>query len=288
MGERFVFFSSVGFSIFIAFVMTKYFFQKRKMHQFTILLALGIMTMYGFKTIDRNNAWKDDYTLFTTDVSTSTNSAKANTAAGGSMYEKAVKTDNKKLKKELLLKSKTHLKKAIYIYPSYTDARLLLGNVNWELYHQFDSVWPHYSMILKKTPQHNETLNNVQAMASQMEQPRKKVNTLRLLHHYKPAGYEVNYLLGSNYGKGLQMLDSAKYYLEKAVKIKPTIEAFKDLGVAYGMSGEPKMAISWFEKALERDTTDRQLYINLGVSHQQLGNLKQARNYFSKAQQMEY
>ena len=287
MSERFLFFSSVGFCLFLAFMMTKYLFQKWKMHLFTILLALGIMTMYGLKTIDRNKAWKDDYTLFTTDVLTSSNSAKANTTAGGSIYERAMKTENKELRNELLLNSKTYLQKAIRIYPSFTDARLLLGNVNWELHHNFDSVWPQYAAILKKSPQHNEVLSNMKAMVSQMEQPQKKVDLLRLLHRYMASDYEVNYLLGSNYGKGLQMLDSARYYLKKAVEIKPTSEALKDLGVTYGINGEPEKAIVWFEKALARDSMDRQIYINLGVSHQHIGNLKQARDYFSKAQQME-
>lgn len=287
MGERFLFFSSVGFCLVIAFLFSGYLYEKWDKPWLMVVFTVVILVAYSYKTIDRNMAWKDDYTLFTTDVRTSANSAKANTTAGGIMYEKAVKMDKPVEKNKLLQQAKSYLEKAITIYPAYTDARLLLGNVNWELYQNFDSVWPHYSVILKKTPQHVETLNNIQAIVSHMKQPRKKTDVLRLLHCYRPSDYEVNYLLGTNYGKGLQMLDSAKYFLKRAAEIKPTVEALKDLGVAYGMSGEPEMAISWFEKALAKDTTDRQLYINLGVSHQKIGNLKQARDYFSKAQKME-
>lgn len=287
MGERFVFFSSVGYCLILGLFFSKYLYDKWVRQKEALIIAIIILALYGFKTVDRNQAWKDDFTLFTTDVKTSQNSAKANTTAGGAIYEKALNIEDSQEKRVMLHESKHYLQKAIRIYPGYVDAQLLLGNVQWELFYRFDSVWPHYSVILKKSPGHNETLDNMKAMATQLDGPKRKINILRKLHQYRPTSYDINYMLGSTFGKGLQMLDSARHYLQQAVDINPKPEALKDLGVAYGMSGEPGKAIQWFEEALAKDTTDRQLYINLGVSYRQLGNLEKAQEYFRKAERME-
>lgn len=287
MGERFVFISSVGFCLFLAFLITRYLIQKQKFEKIAAVLVIMVLGLYSFKTIDRNKTWKDDFTLFTTDVLTSRNSAKANTTAGGALYEKALTIDNPQEKRTMLYESKQYLRRAISIYPGYVDARLLLGNVQWELYHRFDSVWPHYSRILDKSPRHNQTLDNMRAMATQLEKPRPKIDILRTLHRYRPNSYDINYMLGSTYGKSLQQMDSARHFLQRAVEISSKTKALKDLGVAYGMSGKPQKAIPLFEQALAKDSTDQQLYINLGVSHRQLGNLKKAREYFEKAKKID-
>ncbi len=85
MNERFMYISSIGFLIIVTYYLFKILSQKN----IKILYSVLFVVFLGFtaKTIDRNNAWKNDYVLFTTDVLTSTNSAKSNTSAGGKMLE---------------------------------------------------------------------------------------------------------------------------------------------------------------------------------------------------------
>ena len=39
-------------------------------------IFIALLILYSVKTISRNTAWKDDFTLFTTDVKTSVNSGR--------------------------------------------------------------------------------------------------------------------------------------------------------------------------------------------------------------------
>jgi len=80
MNERFMFVPLLGFTIILAFVFKKLLENKKTQNtivSFLLILALS----FSIKTISRSFAWKDNYTLFTTDVKTSTNSAKVNVSA---------------------------------------------------------------------------------------------------------------------------------------------------------------------------------------------------------------
>jgi Flp pilus assembly protein TadD len=85
------------------------------------------------------------------------------------------------------------------------------------------------------------------------------------------------------------MLDSSLFYLEKANQCNFNKDAgfYRDLGVAYGMSGIFKPALDNFLKAMELDPNDYQTYMNIGVSYQQLGDIANANKYYLKAQEFQ-
>ncbi|MFN8398086.1 MAG: hypothetical protein U0176_25945, partial [Bacteroidia bacterium] len=84
MGERFVFIPSLGFLI-AAVLGLRALAARLKLGRSTMDYALmGCVGLpFAFLTLTRNPVWKDNYTLFTTDVEHSPNSAKVQTAAGG-------------------------------------------------------------------------------------------------------------------------------------------------------------------------------------------------------------
>ena len=81
MSERFMFMPSLGFALLFGYFMQQYVFEKLGKQMFYISLGV-IVSLYSIKTITRNFVWESDYRLFTTDVKTSTNSAKVLNAAG--------------------------------------------------------------------------------------------------------------------------------------------------------------------------------------------------------------
>ncbi|MFO7789103.1 MAG: hypothetical protein R6V32_00895, partial [Bacteroidales bacterium] len=89
MNERFIYFSSLAFVLLLAIIAVKVVSNKASRRQTIGVLLVIVMGLYSVKTIARNQAWKDDFTLFTTDVQTSDRSAKSNTSAGGKLLEKA-------------------------------------------------------------------------------------------------------------------------------------------------------------------------------------------------------
>lgn len=306
MNERFIFISSIGFCIFIAILLTKYLNKLIKNTQthsyFLVLIAVSILGLYSFKTIDRNKAWKNDLTLFTTDVKTSTNSAKSNCSAGGKLIEEAQKPMYKNdtaTRNQMINQAIVYLERALEIYPEYIDAINLLGNAHYELNYNINKALYNYAKILKLKPYHSIAYGNArivllntigllnsQATVSTPDDVIAGCNEVLKAH---PDFGEANHIMGTIYGKYKNMLDSSLFYLEKANQCNFNKDAgfYRDLGVAYGMSGIFKPALDNFLKAMELDPNDYQTYMNIGVSYQQLGDIANANKYYLKAQEFQ-
>jgi hypothetical protein len=305
MNERFVFISSLGFCVLIGYVIYKYVPVLIKNTENAKYLMTGLLViilgLYSFKTISRNNAWKNDLTLFTTDVETSINSAKSNCSAGGKLIEEAQKPENKNNKEKhdaLCVKAISYLERAVEIYPEYVDALNLLGNANYEYNANIAKSLHYYAKVLKLKPFHNIAYGNARIVLS---------NAINLLNSgqststydeilascneiiaAQPAFGEAYHLAGVIYGKYKNDLKTALTYFEKANAQNFNKDAgfYRDLGVAYGMTANYDLALTNFLKSIELDPNDFQTYFNVGVTYQQLGDLKNASFYISKSNEM--
>ena len=60
----------------------------------------------------------------------------------------------------------------------------------------------------------------------------------------------------------------------------------KDLGVAYGMTGKAQDAVNLFEKALQVDPNDAQLFFNLSISYRMIGKTAEADKALAKSNEL--
>lgn len=130
MNERFVFISSLGFCLLVAWL-----FQRLliKTNQFVYLFVLAsVLGIYSFKTITRNLDWKNNDTLFCADYHTSRNSAKVSTSYGGSLLDASARTKDSALKRQILDSSIAVLRHGIEVYPTNSQTWLLYGNAIYE------------------------------------------------------------------------------------------------------------------------------------------------------------
>ncbi|MFP4024166.1 MAG: tetratricopeptide repeat protein [Thiohalospira sp.] len=294
MNERFIYAASIGFVLILGFLITQKLPVWVKNHQLITGILVVIFSLYAIKTISRNRAWKDDFTLFTTDVKTSKNSAKSNTSAGGKLIEEAVKPENKAKREVYLKQAIGYLRKATEIHPTYNDALLLMGNAQWELYQNTDSVFKYYQKILERNPNYSRVYSNI--FNSKMNQifdiPERVGQNMNLLHQlekYNPQHYEVNYYLGRLYGRYKNDLKKSLLYLEKAAKIDPgKVEVYKDLGVAYGISGNYNKSAKSLARAVQLDKKDPVLRINLAMSYMNLKEYEKAMQMMEKAYELDF
>ena len=150
MNERFIYVSSLGFCIIIAYYLLMDSNQLIKNKNVAIGILFAILLAYSGKTVSRNQAWKSNFTLATTDAKTSINGAKSQTMAGGLLLEKAQSTPNPAEKQQILMQSIAHLQKAIDIYPAYIDPKLLMGNAQYELTKSPNKALRYYYDIQQK------------------------------------------------------------------------------------------------------------------------------------------
>jgi len=290
MNERFIFMPSFFWCLGIIGGLTLFYqhqTNKKIVKTVLIIIAGYSVLFYPIKTIARNKAWKDDLTLFTTDVKTSQNSAKSNCSAGGKLWKAAKATNNEQLKQSYFKKSEIYLKKAVQIYPEYADAWLLLGNLLFDKDKDTKQSVAAYFHVLKKQPQNEFAIKNIDIVAQQSTDRKFQLDTYKTLYPLDSVDYLLNYRMGVLYGRYFNQLNKSVYYLEKAVHIDgKQVEALKDLATAYGMTQQPEKAYNLLKKAISLAPDDSQIYYNLGVACMQLNKKTEADGYFKQAESL--
>lgn len=324
MNERFLFTPLLGFTIIVSYFLNKSLI-KFLHNNFNIIISifLIIMLAYSLKTVTRNRVWKDDFTLFTTDVKVSTNSNKCNTSAGGKLIEKSDSTIDETEKYRYLNQAVTYLNKANEIYPKNQNSWLLLGNAYAKLMNYPESR-KCYDYCLKLNPNDEKAMNNMLYIAQKSyneKQYRESLISYNYLLKKKSSETDFIYYMGLNY-RGLNKFDSAIYFLNKVIEIKPdnsesyarlgeiygqnlnqldksfsylmkavqldpkNESALENIGIIYGINKKFKESLEYFNKALVLEPEKPAIYENIGNTYNMMGDKQKAQEYFAKAQQL--
>lgn len=269
MGERFMFMPSVGVCL-IAAVLLHKLTNKKIANWSDLKLALPIIALFlvGFslKTVVRNMAWKNNYTLFSTDIQTSINSAKLNNSMAGITSEEAIKPENAAKKQQMLNDAIRYGLKARELHPTYANPNVIIGNAYLYLGDYQKSI-EFYDYTLRITGEgssdYTNALNN------------KKV----ALANIKPE-----YLTKQGEALANQQFAEAIRIGEQAIAAgNISVELFGQQGAAYGASGQHQKALEMFQKVLQLDPNSAQGYLNMGYAYQGLGDTANTNASFEKA-----
>ncbi|MBL0310345.1 MAG: DUF1736 domain-containing protein [Bacteroidetes bacterium] len=355
MNERFIYMSSLGFSILIAYMLI----QSKERFKLSAPMVSGILvvilSLYSYKTFSRNFDWEDSFFLFRRDVAHSPNSAKIQTSVGGDLTKAAdgniqdlrnrgmIKTifadlsqntlnaaelnaiealPDSSVRKLLLDSSITHLKEAIRIYPTHSNAWLLLGNALYKRNHQPEEVIPVYEKAAAyRVGGYYDASFNLGIVLNENNMPLQAKNQLLKAYEAKPEQAESRYMLAQVYAK-LNQPDSVEYWLKKGAEAKPiqavdyyligtgfgkvahnmalsiqylekatqmdskTEVYWEDLAVAYGIGQRFDEAIATSLKLIEINPKYPAAYLNLSVSYRNKGETKLADEYLKKYEEI--
>lgn len=124
------------------------------------------------------------------------------------------------------------------------------------------------------------------------DKPELAGNNIEILHQleeYKPNDFYVNYYLGRIYGRYKNNLEISVKYLERAANINPNdLAVYKDLGVAYGISRNYEKSAEALYKAIELNVQDPVLKLNLAMTLINLGKKDEAMVVMNTAYNMDY
>lgn len=251
MSERFLFMPSLGLCLFVTDLVMSCYTDKRTWP--TLLLAVMSLA-FAVKTWTRNPVWKNNYTLFTTDISVSDRSAKLQNSVGGVLLENIDDLDGE-AKKNQVRKAISHLKKAVELHPTFKSSRLLLGNAHYHL-ESYEEAVEHYQ----------------EALALDSEFADAKMNLA------------MSYRAQKTYDKAIQLLESVmlrkNYELEAKNKLALILE---EAGLDIIQKGRPQDAIAYFEKGLEIGVDNAKFNYFLGIAHGQIGDLAKGIRYLESA-----
>jgi tetratricopeptide (TPR) repeat protein len=261
MSERFMFMPSVGFCLVLAVLVWHFAKPKQGLSNLTFAMAGAaiFILMLSAKTVMRNRVWKDNYTLFSTDIKTSEKSIKLLNAVGAETSIQSAKITDEKLRNEKLKESLVYLEKAIALHPTYKNAYLQLGNVNNYL-KEYDKSIQYYQQVLKFDADDENGFNNLGIT-------------------YREAG---------KYSGENGNMEKAMQYLKKAEEMRPDdYEVIRLLGVANGVSGNHLKAIDYFTKATQLEPNNADAFWNLGNAWYYTGDQAKADQFRSKALEMD-
>lgn len=291
MSERFMYFPSLGFVLLIAYLLvrkipeylyTKKSYEVKKLQNIFGSILLVTLILYSVRTITRNEAWQDNFTLFTNDVKTSTNSAKGNTTAGEQLVIKGMevaKTDPVQAASyyELAIE---YLEKAIRIHPRYVAARLDLGIAYEKHLKDYGRAIDMYISTIKLKPNYEKAYNNISVIFYTLDSAEFRLNVYERLYKLNPNRADVNYILGSLYGAVKRDIKKSIIFLNRAIKLDPNMaDAYADLGVAYGYLRDYKTAIKMLEKSYSLNKNSLLVLKNLAASYNAIGDTKKAQYY---------
>ncbi len=280
MNERFIYMPSLGFALIIAYLVAEklpLIIKKEKIYRnLASGILLLILTLHTVATYSRNKAWKDDFTLFTTDVLVSENSVKCNISAGGDYQKKAGQETDPAKQAEDYEHSVKYLEKALSIYPTAINGLVLYGNVLALYKKDYKLSISQYIKVLDIDPYNQNAFTNIIQVLGSLENQKEsdyKVQILKRIYAINPENPDVNYSLGKLYGQFKGNLDSASWFLERSVSLNPgNLPAYKDLGIVYSMKGDYTRALDIFSRAQKLDPSDQQIRQNIRVTYQIMNN----------------
>lgn len=280
MNERFLFMPSLGFLLIVSWLVAGSLPARTGMKSdlvrdtLSLTILLLVLAGYSVLTIARNRAWKDDYTLFTTDVKVSVNSTKCNTAAAGATLERAMAVTDPLARDSLFRQAEAWLTRALEIHPENRNALLLLGNAMVQHRDDPREGMEYYLRVLTLDPRNTVAMDNSLKVLNSMDNTRYgvwKLGAARRLHRLRPDYGPVCRLMGSLLGRVAGDLDSARVLLTAAVRLMPEdAAALKDLGTVLCMQQDYANALGILERALVVDPNDRVLRQNIELTRRAL------------------
>lgn len=122
MNERFIYMSSVGFCLALAYLLLDklpgFAGNKRNIAIWAgAILLVALTAWYSALTWKRIPAWESNYNLYETDVATSANSTRANCYMGMGLFKKSIGINDLELKKKLWDSAEVYIRKSLDIYP---------------------------------------------------------------------------------------------------------------------------------------------------------------------------
>jgi len=253
LGERFLYTPSLGFCFAIVFLLISFLKTEKKINFKPLnIFMIIVLVLFSFKTISRNEAWKNNFTLFSTDISTSPNSARANTSLAYEYMQLTQSSVNPEQKSEYFNKAIELYNKSISIYPKYVESFYNKGVLFLQM-NQNDSAAYCFRKTFTLEPKHANAYNNLGMIFFQ-----KKRN------------------------------DSAEYYFFKAFKLDSnSAEICGNYALMLHNRNEFKNAEYYYLKSLQLNPAQINVYGNLNILYRQEGDTVKANYYYRLMQNLQ-
>ena len=298
---------SFGFFLIISSGIYILFYEKYKYIAFSIFLIIIVSNSY--LTVERNNVWKDDLTLWSDVVSKSPNKARPIYSRGYAYFglgklEMAIADFSKSIEinsrytEPYFMRGDTYDKlgewekaindfsKIIEIDPKNSTAYYNRG-VIYELHSQSDKAIEDYSEAIKIKPKYFNAFLNRGIIYNNLGQTEKAICDFSKSIELEPLNTNVLTNRGIAYYKLGQLDNAIKDFSEVTVIAPKSSQAFYDRGLCYSKLNQTNKAIEDYSIAINNKPDYFEAYFNRGNAYEKLGQLDKAKNDFLKVIEIE-
>ena len=324
--ERFLYSAALGFLILLVLLLFN--LLKRWSHRAKNIELYGIgfftvlvTSLYSIKTITRNFVWKDNYTLFSTDIKTGETSAQNQRHFAEQTLVKALAEKDTIRKLELANVSLKAFEKSYNMHPMLAESymktaviyQLILNNPDKAIYFYRKTIECEPTKILRAeayynlgTVYQNNKANLVYASycynqslsfkpdyapANSATEALKKMGINTLLEptgnsfDENSANRDANYYFNLGYKRASEgKYKDAIVAFEEALKMNPkNIDALLNLGNCHGMLGNYQKSIEYNDKIISLSPNEERAYRNNSINYEKMGNLERSKQFLDKA-----
>jgi tetratricopeptide (TPR) repeat protein len=284
VADRLVFTASWGYCLFLSALL--YFLSnQRALSKWVTFFILGILVLYGGRTISRNADWKNIETLYKADIPYLNQSAKANDLYASYMLQKAeslIKNGRKAFEvKDIIDESLKHFKKVTEIFPGYDNAWNNLGSMYLLYYGDTANGVYAFNKALEANPdiilaRHN--LAYIYYKSGKLEQAKTALNTVLMKDSmYIPSLFTYGEIMTLE-----QRYPEAENYFKKILRQDSMhTAALFNMGSIYILRQDTVKALSFFEKAIQKDKSNKALIMTISEYYFRKGDEKKSQYYRS-------
>lgn len=290
LAERFLLMPSIGFCIALVyalgFVTQKYFNpeESNRVNNYAFWLIFGgLMLFYGVKTFSRNTVWKDNETLFTSDIQNMPDNAMAHVYYGKVWLNKLHSARNKEQAFSFFKKFEAAQLRAIEIYPKFLSARLDLAAAYQDLGvpDKAQSVLEETIDLLKDEPAAHFGFGHFFYRQEKYKEAIPYFENALTLEEYYPEAYRYlawcYFHTKDDYKAHSILIKGAELYQDKS--------HFYTLSAHfYSLQSDYKRAITAAEKAIAINPNDKTALLTLAKSYEQMGDSSQMKFYQERAE----
>ncbi|MES2704452.1 MAG: tetratricopeptide repeat protein [Bacteroidota bacterium] len=252
LADRFAFFASAGTCMLLALAIEKWVLRTEaaEIGQLTTSKAMAaiipIGLIYGAMTIDRNADWKDNFTLYSTDVKKSPNNTRLYYYMGAELQKKYDEAPDAAGKEAIVNEGLKNLKRSLEIYPDNVDSHAEIGATYFRA-KNYDSAVKHLKRALEMNPRQINASTNLGTVYLTQNRFAEALPYYKLTVNVNPGHVLALFNLAVCYVQ-TQKYDSSIYYFKRTIEIEPTYlnhKATEYTGMVYKMAGKMDSALHY-------------------------------------------
>jgi tetratricopeptide (TPR) repeat protein len=324
--ERFLFSAALGFIILLlllVFRIAKKLESSVKNAQLIVLAGLTILLVipYSIKTIDRNKVWKDNYTLFSTDIKTGQNSAQNQRHFAEQTLVKALELKDTTSRKKLARISLKAFDISLAMHPKFAESYMKCGVIYQLIFNKPDSAIYHYRKTIECEPTNILKAEAFYNLGTVYQNNKANLvyasycynQSLAFRPDYAPAlkarnalaSNGINTLLeptGNTFDENAKNRDANYYFnlgykrasegkykealtaFQESYKMNPTnIDVLLNLANCYGMLGEIDKSIEFNNKIISLKPDEERAYRNNAINYEKKDRMDISKEFLDKA-----